>query len=1745
MKSGMLCAVAVGCALAACGADSTWTGAVDGCWTNAANWTAGVPGQYFDASGTRVGSTGETATFTACSGVATIDLDGVYAIGEVRVTGATAPVYTFGTSADQWLPLEAVMGGSKNIFRVDADVVNMPNVVAKLRQGVGVTSTDTSNGDTKVYVRNNAAAPLVIHDFGSPQLAATVGAKTPRWRGVFDGTGGGVQIDGVWQNGNVNVGQTYLTSGSASGVTFLRSFAFPGFFNSSAGGSSFTIPAGVTITMSNQSAWGDLGDLPLMIGGAGELCVHPKSYAQVYKTSVVDISCRLTQSPAPTGDQGVTFYGNCTARILNPANALAGKLWGYGNNATSALCFEFEKLGRVGEANTPLSGITHILSANYLTVRFVGATADTTDRVFGFGKHWFWNPAAWVLRLEQAGSADWTIASDLVPGSSSVPNDGFYRLVLQGGGAGQGIWTGVLADGAQGRLQVTKQGGGRWVYRAAMTYTGDTEIEAGTLVLDTAATLAASKVVLKGGTLDVAGTKTLADVALSAGVNGIVLADGAQLTVGGAFARTAGSLTVTAGAGAALTCPALAGQSPDWILMNGAPVEFNAVGRLTRRTFALTDEIAARGGVVPDGSAKVVGITTAGTSGPITLAQATTAVDTLVQRTDTPATVSLADGGTLAVGGTLAIDEGAAPLTVGATPGEGTLAVGSGTLKLSVADPATPLTVNAALDPVFAGTIRKEDLGEARFGAASANAFAGTVQLVGGTLAVTNDTAATLCGTLTGEPGTTYRVDGPGSYSSFQAQPNFKGDFVLNGGVLTMTGAVYKTINQFGSTAGALVFTNGAQLVLDGAAENYLTFAGKPVHFSGTGSDGRGALVSREFFNNLFQRVTLDDDTLFSCEKGIVNPGYITTSTGGGVPGLFDMQGHSLQVQGRGTGRTGYLVFNSATITNAGPLRIDNVTLAVYPSANLGGLDDPPITFGTNAQFNSYAAKAIGRPMVFEGTTAQQNYYSLLTAVAAGDTNSYSHAGPVTFAPPEGQTGLLRFDGTRSTNAVVRFRGAVSGPGGFNLLAGFVGDVAFEHPTNTFTGSVNWSDNPTWSNTGAGNVVRFLHPHSLANYAQAVCAWGHATAFMPNWSAEEIVQFANEAQLSQGATIAVDTSLAENQSAAIELSDAAITSASFGLGHEGPGMLAVTGAWTAAPVFAVYGGTLKLTGDGEKTLGATCVQQALRSDLVPELAIADAGTVVLATNGVNVGLGRVGASKQNRVARMSVRNATLTMPSDTSAFPSEYFRVGYGCESGILEIGDGAVVDAAAAVGCYYNGNTGAGAGAIWQTGGTYAPKSASVSGPQRYSIGNGTDCWGFYDLAGGTFDARGFTQTRLAYGSKATGVLRQSGGTAMFGNLYLGWAETGGNTSATYYMTGGSASCSILQLPYVNWNGGGSLTTFTLDGPCTFSVTGTSGAIPLAVGGAENDAVDRGTRTTVNLCAGGRLSAIGFSKTGAYNILPQATHAYVNFDGGTFATTKNGSTLFERGEHSPDAITLYAGGATLEVPANMTATVDTPLEAPRGNGIAEVAWAGTEAGARNYIGMPAIDIVGDGHGASAVALFDRATGRVTGVKVVSPGRDYTWAEAVIRPTAKGTHTLDRYLTNAVALTTSTPVSGGLRKTGAGTLVLNATNTYAGATTLSAGTLRLGNDDVIAGGELVLDGGTLDLDGKSAVFGGVSGTAGTVVNGAVAVAGEWTIDVAQVLAGVYPTLDGSLQLAAGTTVRLLNADLLQSSSRVS
>lgn len=368
-------------------------------------------------------------------------------------------------------------------------------------------------------------------------------------------------------------------------------------------------------------------------------------------------------------------------------------------------------------------------------------------------------------------------------------------------------------------------------------------------------------------------------------------------------------------------------------------------------------------------------------------------------------------------------------------------------------------------------------------------------------------------------------------------------------------------------------------------------------------------------------------------------------------------------------------------------------------------------------------------------------------------------------------------------------------------------------------------------------------------------------------------------------------------------------------------------------------------------------------------------------------------------------------------------------------------------------GNTGGGsAGAIYNTG-TFTNLSGTY-------VGNDDNTYGYIRNSGTAYfnDNVHIAHNDVTAVNGATAVMDVSGGSVFKAGAGTFWlndqnrAYAGTGANAALNVTGGALTFLGNNYQWNINNGSNNYASVNVTGAGRIAMTGNGGF------GLGRNNTDTNSRATFTLAGGGTLeAAYGFTTAAA-------TAPAFTFNGGTYrATAANADGLIQNG------ILAYvqAGGAVVDT-AGFNSKIAAALRAPTGNGVTNIILGGTTTG---YIGAPVVKIVGDGVGAAAIANFDPATGTITGITVTSPGSGYTTA-AVTLAGGSGTPGLGATAGTATATAQLGPVSsGGLVKSGAGTLFLNATNTYTGLTVVSNG--ALGGTGVIAGPVLVTTTGAL------------------------------------------------------------------------
>lgn len=931
-----------------------------------------------------------------------------------------------------------------------------------------------------------------------------------------------------------------------------------------------------------------------------------------------------------------------------------------------------------------------------------------------------------------------------------------------------------------------------------------------------------------------------------------------------------------------------------------------------------------------------------------------------------------------------------------------------------------------------------------------------------------------------------------------RAQSDFTGAFTLIGGVTKI--AAPGRCQAFGSSAagvGPLTVTNNASVDICCDAEYNFNFGLREVRIAGTGYDGTGVLLnSGKQAYGVFRRLTLvGDATVYFANR-------VTSDTVKDF--IFNMNGHTFTQTGKEE-----FIWYYGSVTNAGHHILSGKSGAttqlrvVNTFDSLGEAGSGPLEIGSYAYLNYYGPPKHERPARFSGTANSRVY---LNAARGWDTNYNNFAGPVEIA--NGATVDVKPTDSANYKCMLTFAGPLSGGGTINLDG--YGKLGLGCPTNAtpaYTGSINIT-----GTDGASLIAYF--PASIPDYSKLTVNRSRVTVPMDTWTKADIVRLANTATFKNHAVVEVDTSALEGQTGSLTLTDTDMTRTGFGLGHDGPGTLNLFGPFSKALKIGVHDGTLKLTGSERITIGEATVGGDGGS-CSGTLAVEDAADVVqVEETWVEVGGAYPSNGNSRPRPKMTVRNAKYVQDIAVPGLVhGGGVHLGNKCP-GLMEFGEGA--DFAARVVSGYTGTFGH--SGIRQTGGSVwlFGRDYEDNGTYQNSV-IGYEGYGYYGISGGSLTLEGWLCFGH-WGSNCQGVLEQAGGTVTHKlhrnpngksvSTYWALGNLDGSTGA-YYLRGGKlVDEGRIFVPYCAGANG----IMTIEGATAEAEV----ADYIRVGhrpGVQSSAlciVNGGRLTTPLLC--------GSADAGWENMTNS-----VNFNGGTLrATASGGGNVLVNA--SVRNLLVYAGGATFDTNGRTDEHIATPIRAPVGQGVVAAAVPAAIAGGE-FLGAPFMRVTGDGVGAVVAADWNPTTRRVTGVRVVSPGSGYTSATLVTR------YGNSNYV-DSVALTLGAVSGGGITKAGEGVLVLDATNTYAGATVLAGGTLKCGIDGAIpANSTVVFAGGKLDMNGKKLSDGS-------------ALPKTWAVDVRQVEAGGTVVYDGDVTFADGAVLRVLNLETLAEDSPI-
>ena len=400
------------------------------------------------------------------------------------------------------------------------------------------TLSGVLSGSNSAYTFNKA---------GSTNLTLSNAANS--FKGPVKVSNGGIYVASIGnagsnsylgQNGTISLGST--TSGGTLRLTGTSNETTDKVINLSGttGGGNITV-TGATYTFSSNVSVSGTGNKTLTLassgGNAGQGIIMNGLIADA-TSSVISVTANGS--------------GNGTFRLGNSSNSFSGGVTVAGNTNGRTYYLEVSNIGNSG-ANSPLgtngtiklgssiAGTNNVLS-------YVG-TGETTDKVINM------LGSAGKASIYQSGTGQLKFTSNM----SITSSTGAKELNLNGSTAGTGEFAGVISDiTVSFTTSLGKGGSGTWTLSAANTYTGDTTIGAGRLLVNNATgfgtgfgAVSVSAAAVLGGSGTIYGATTLVNGASA----GAYLAPGATATAtatsgGIGLLSFANNLTLTSGAGA-------------------------------------------------------------------------------------------------------------------------------------------------------------------------------------------------------------------------------------------------------------------------------------------------------------------------------------------------------------------------------------------------------------------------------------------------------------------------------------------------------------------------------------------------------------------------------------------------------------------------------------------------------------------------------------------------------------------------------------------------------------------------------------------------------------------------------------------------------------------------------------------------------------------------------------------------------------------------------------------------------------------------------------------------------------------------------------------------------------------------------------------------------------------------------------------------------------------------------------------
>lgn len=847
----------------------------------------------------------------------------------------------------------------------------------------------------------------------------------------------------------------------------------------------------------------------------------------------------------------------------------------------------------------------------------------------------------------------------------------------------------------------------------------------------------------------------------------------------------------------------------------------------------------------------------------------------------------------------------------------------------------------------------------------------------------------------------TLAVSGPGTVELTAASPNFSGNVEVTGGTLV---SGVPTAFMSDETKSITVSDGGTFAVSETeVAKNAVNYGSRKLVLSGAGVDGKGALVynggaQQEY---AFKSVVLAGDATVGGDNGRLDVRQ----------GTFDFAGHNLTKVGDGTFCLTYdkISTGDTPVTVA----INKGTFLAEWDTNFEGSDNK-VTVADGATFKFYR---LSKP--FEWALDLAGGSVMRTDLGFRSNNENRFVGPTVLA-----AGQVEMSVAGSHN--IAMQGTISGEGGVKKTD--AGDLFFEVGSKTYKGGTEV----------AGGRLYVTAKDQLPDYNTSgkVKVTGNGAGVVLSSTGWTTADFA---AMLTGTTISTWLGYvgyrADEETTLTD--DYALTKGSV-MFDGGPSPLTVAGGLNLTDGALYAAGDVTIAGDGKRS-----VKRVELKDTATLLVKDGAHLAVTTENsGGDVLVGTTGSTGNPVEQRIVVENALMSLDPLPSGVPSSSFKLGTANTGvGVLD------VRAGGSFSHKIQGTT----TTEWSRGAIFIAEGGAVtnccgSNGDGYVARQG---YGYLQNAG-TYAMRGWSQIVGQGHPRAVGVAYNTGTMVFTGTSGGDFDFARGGTGVVYQTSGTVESTGRIVFTGIHGNEN-ACAIYTIEGSGSVAKAGT------LIGPDKNN-----TSAIFNVREGATVDYGTFTARENQWQSVTAQPFYLNFAGG-YLKPRNAGNLIKDGErYQPTRVTVFEGGMGVDVDAGKTVTLNVAVRKPEGRGIKSITLA-AEVLNEEYFGAPLVritDTQGVGYGATAVALYDANTRRVTGIKVTSPGCNYTEGNVKVEIDGGRFANNTAFDNSTIELTGEEQVAGGLLKRGAGVLIVPEANLPDGL-------------------PLTLEGGTLDLQGRT------------------------------------------------------------------